>query len=64
MPVCACCGSPDGVEMEDARTQYHFEGIAGSEQDPNRPIPLCRLCADEHHAHWNEMWAEYRAGLM
>lgn len=32
--------------------------------DPNNPILLCRLCAREHHKHWDEAWAEYHAGLL
>lgn len=59
---CARCGATEGVELEDSRTQYHYEGEPGSEEDPNKPIPLCRLCAIEHHEYWDEMWREYYGG--
>lgn len=54
----------DGVELESSRTMYPFDGEAGSPSDPNRPIALCRNHAAEHHAHWDEMWAEVRAGWL
>jgi hypothetical protein len=63
-PVLACirCDSTDGVQMEDSRTMYHFEGELDSPEDPNKPIPLCRPCAADHHAYWNERWDDYRSG--
>jgi hypothetical protein len=54
----------EGVEMESSRTMYHFDGAPGSPDDPNRPIALCREHATEHHANWDEMWAEHRSGLL
>ena len=60
---CACCGSTNGVEMERSCTAYPFDGKINDPDDPNRPIPLCRACAPEHYAHWDAMWADYRAGL-
>lgn len=62
--ACIGCYGTDGVEMESSRTAYHFEGEIGSADDPNRPIPLCRPCAEEHHQYWTDMWAEYRSGLL
>lgn len=62
--ACLCCYGTEGVEMESSRTQYHFKGEIGGPDDPNRPIPLCRECAEEHHQHWNDMWAEYHNGLL
>lgn len=56
---CVRCESTEGVKLEDSRTMYHFDGKIGSEDDPNRPIPLCRECAAEHHEHWDSMWADY-----
>ena len=58
--LCACCGSRGGVKMEDARTMYNQEE---GEPDPNADIPLCRPCTEEHHAHWDDTWAEYHAGM-
>lgn len=60
---CLRCKGTVGVEMESSRTAYHFEGEVGSPGDPNRPIPLCRACAEDHHRHW-DVWAEYQAGLL
>jgi len=65
--ICRGCGSDKNVRLEDSRTAYaqkpytlwmaliHDDKIP----DPNAPIPLCRECAAEHHAHWDEMWEEY-----
>lgn len=62
--ACMCCGDTAGVEMESSRTSYHFEGERGGPDDPNRPLPLCRACAADHHRHWDDMWAEYYGGLL
>jgi hypothetical protein len=56
---CQCCGTFLDVRLEDARTDYHFEGERGSPADPNKPIPLCPRCAVDHHLYWDGMWAEY-----
>ena len=60
--VCSYCGSKEGVQMEDSRTTYHYEGEIGGPDDPNKPLPLCRYCAKEHHAHWDDMWSEVNRG--
>lgn len=57
--VCAECGSTKDVKMESSRTAYHFTGIPGSAEDPNKAIPFCRECAKIHHEYWDGMWAEY-----
>lgn len=62
--VCARCGAEQNVKLEDARTAYYFEGKIGSDDDPNRPIPLCPECAAEYHQHWDYMWAEYHSGIL
>lgn len=54
---CLRCDAVDGVAMESARTCYPYSGPTGGPDDPNKPVPLCRGCAEEHHAHWDEMWA-------
>jgi hypothetical protein len=55
---CLGCGETEGVLFEDANTAYH---PTEEDPDPNTPIPLCRSCAEDHHAHWKEMWDEYRS---
>lgn len=57
--ACVRCGATYDVHMEDSRTCYHYEGDVYSEDNPNKPIPLCRDCATEHHDYWDAMWDEY-----
>jgi len=38
--------------------------LNGDPPDPNAPFPLCRDCAAEHHAQWDERWNEYYASLL
>lgn len=61
---CLYCESTDGVALEDNRTRYPYEGPVGGPDDPNKPVPLCRMCAKEHHDHWDSMWEEYHSGLL
>lgn len=71
-PACAQCGATEGVLLEDARTAYVaperdvYDRLRddGDPPDPNAPIPLCRACAKAHHAYFDEVWAEYYAGLL
>lgn len=58
-PKCEMCDTREGVELESSRTAYHFTGLRGGPDDPNKPVMLCRTCAKEHHEYWTEMWAEY-----
>jgi len=60
---CESCGSAVGVQSESGRSAYHFEGVRGSLEDPNRNRWLCRECAAEWHAHWDEMWANAKPEL-
>jgi len=71
--ICEGCGKSEGVELEDSRTMYappvlnYWDRVLldGEEPpDPNAPIPLCRDCAVEHHANWDERWADYYSGLL
>jgi hypothetical protein len=61
---CLNCESPEGVEMESSRTCYHYDGEPGSDDDPNKSIPLCRPCAIKHHEYWDDMWHEYYRGRL
>ena len=58
---CECCGHTNGIEMEHSRTMYPFDGEPSDPANPNRDVALCRACAAEHHAYWNDMWNEYHA---
>ena len=63
VPLACCnCGITGGaVTLHSSRTAYSWDGKG---EDPNRPFPLCDACAEEHHAHWDDMWRTYRAGLL
>jgi hypothetical protein len=61
--ACEHCGACEGVAPHLSNTSYHYEGKPGWD-DPNRPHFLCVQCAEEDTAHWDEMWAEYRAACM
>jgi hypothetical protein len=61
---CLYCGCVEGVEMEDSRTNYLFYGKPGDPDDPNRPVPLCRPCAKDHHNNWDHQWADYWQSLL
>jgi len=61
---CERCESVRGIELEPGRTVYHFEGVEGSPDDPNRDVALCRSCAETHHDHWDAMWTEYNQGRL
>lgn len=54
--ACVHCGSRDGVQLEDSRTHYIWDG---EDEDPNAPISLCRDCANEHHEYWDGQWRDY-----
>jgi hypothetical protein len=70
--TCIACNTTEGVRLEPSRTQYdtsyprtRFERILDPEpENPNIDIPLCRDCAEEHHHHWDEMWAMVRYDQM
>lgn len=76
MLACENCGSTLGVEHEGSRTAYARERLScwqrlkldgeglGEQPDPNRDPWLCRDCAAEHHAYWDEQWDEYHRGLL
>lgn len=68
---CLCCGASDGVELESSRTAYSRPALTRWDRileetppDPNAPIPLCRPCAETHHAEWDAVWREYYSGLL
>lgn len=73
MLVCRGCDTTLDVQMEASRTMYDpgpltfWEAILldGEDRpDPNADIPLCRECAVDHHANWDEMWSMYYSSVM
>lgn len=52
---CQRCDTTEGVQLEDSRTAYV--------NDPNAPVPLCRACAKDHHAYWDELWEQARPSI-
>ncbi len=63
-PICEHCRSICGLRLESSRTRYPFDGEWDSKNDPNRHQLLCRRCAEHHHEHWDDMWADYNAGRL
>jgi hypothetical protein len=59
--VCLRCEATEGVELEDSRTQYDWDGEG---RNPNAPIPLCKKCAEVHHEEWDSRWDEYNQGRL
>lgn len=58
---CLHCGERGlGVQHESSRTQYD----TADNPHANDPFPLCRACAEEHHANWDAQWEEYYSGRM
>lgn len=45
------------------RLKLDGEGL-GERPNPNRDLMLCRDCAADHHANWDETWKEYYASLL
>ena len=63
---CERCEAVEGVELEGSRTRYEapritrYQRLSGNfPRDPNVPVALCRACAHDHHAYWDEMWEDY-----
>lgn len=54
---CRSCGTIRKVKLENSCTVYPWDGQG---PDPNAPVPLCPVCADEHYEHWAEMWSYAR----
>ena len=59
---CEHCDSTQDVQEESGRSA-HFEGVRGSADDPNRRRWLCRPCAEDWHAYWDEMWSHAQPEL-
>jgi hypothetical protein len=59
------CGACDGLENPCRNGAADKRQCANwPEEDPNADVPLCRKCAAEHHANWDDQWADYYAGLL
>lgn len=66
-PKCEMCTyfgherSASDIKLEASRTAYPWDGKG---EDPNRSTWLCRECASEHHAHWDDMWRQANDGRL
>lgn len=73
------CETTEGVQEEACRTAYdasctHEDCAAhpelkkacfeATDRKRNRTAWLCRACAKEYHAYWDEMWSTYYSGLI
>lgn len=34
------------------------------DQDPNRDLFMCEVCAEDYYSFWDEQWREYYSGLL
>lgn len=64
--ICMECGSSEDIRLEDSRTNYEPKPVTlwhhireELPPDPNAPVALCRDCAADHHAYWDERWDEW-----
>lgn len=48
----------------DTTDPWTFTSVPRYDEVANRGLSLCRGCAADHHAEWDERWSEYHAGLM
>lgn len=60
---CEKCGKTNDITWVGSMTMYPFDGEDGSEDDPNKPISLCKACEEDHVDYWKERWDEYYSGL-
>lgn len=58
---CFYSDEDDDVRVIPAQTAYHW--VPG-EENPNRPLLLCAVCAADYMSYWKERWDEYYAGLI
>jgi len=63
-PYCARCKAWRGVKLRGSCTAYHWEGKWEDPENPNKPVLLCDLCAEEHYEYWDDMWQEYNRGRL
>jgi hypothetical protein len=48
----------------DRTDPWVYESMPVYDEVANQSLSLCRSCAADHHANWDDQWAEYYAGLM
>jgi hypothetical protein len=48
----------------DTTDPWMFTSMPRYDKVENRALSLCRGCAADHHAEWDERWSEYYAGLL
>ena len=62
--MCVSCVGQSGnadVKPRPARTAFDWDGKG---PDPNADILLCDPCAGEYASYMDDLWQEYRTGLM
>lgn len=47
------------IQTRNAMTQYHFDGVSNSPEDPNADFQACQVHWEEYEAHWTDMWEQY-----
>lgn len=49
----------EALSVEEKWVAVRLASAIGRVENPaNDPVPLCRGCAEDHHAYWDEMWAD------
>ena len=60
--MCVSCREQRGdVKARPSRTAFEWDGKG---PDPNADILLCDPCAGEYASYMDDLWQEYRTGLM
>jgi hypothetical protein len=47
------------VKVRSSMTQYVFDGVKNSPEDPNRDFQACEYHYQCYREYWNEMWNDY-----
>ena len=57
----AALGAPGFTDKTDPWT---FTNMPRDDEVANGDLSLCRGCAADHHAEWDDRWSEYYSGLL
>ncbi len=58
------CDCKNDIKWVEAMTCYPWNIDKEPLEDPNRQLFLCHQCDKLYVEHWEDMWSEYRAGLL